>query len=118
MTDWKRINELRDLRWSRHKLSKEDDAEWAHLNARFEIHYMTYASTPEARGRKRVDELRGQATLSDAERHELDELLKLYPPLPQPLEDRVRRAMLDYIEKSHREDAKRQAERQAQREAR
>jgi hypothetical protein len=118
MTDLKRVNELRDLRWSRHKLSKEDDAEWAHLNARFEIHYMTYAATPEARGRKRVNELRGLATLSDAERHELDELLKLYPPLPKPPEDRVKRAMLDYIEKSHREDAKRQAERQAQRKAR
>ena len=118
MTDLKRINELRDLRWSRHKLSKEDDAEWAHLNARFQIHWVTYASTPEARGRKRVDELRGLATLSDAERHELDELLKLYPDLPKPPENPVTRAMLDYIEKCDRENAKRQAERQAQREAR
>ena len=118
MADRKRIDELHDLRWSQHKLSKEDDAEEAHLNARFQIHWMTYAATPEARGRKRIDELRGHAPLSDAERHELEELLKLYPPLPKPPENRVKRAMLDYIEKSKREAAQRLAERQEQRQAR
>jgi hypothetical protein len=118
MADRKRIDELHDLRRSQHKLSKEDDAEEAHLNARFQIHWMTYAATSEARGRKRIDELRGQAVLSDAERHELDELLNLYPPLPEPPEDRVERAMLDYIEKCDREEAQRLAERKAQRQAR
>lgn len=111
LTDRKRIDELHDLRRSGHKLSKEEDAEEAHLNARFEIHFMTYAGTPEARGRNRVDELKGHAALSDAERHELDELLKLYPALPEPPEDRVERAMLDYIEKSDREEAQRNAAR-------
>jgi hypothetical protein len=111
LTDRKRIDELHDLRRSGHKLSKEEDAEEAHLNARFEIHFMTYGGTPEARGRERVDELRGHAALSDAERDELDELVKLYPALPEPPEDRVQRAMLDYIEKCDREEAQRNAAR-------
>jgi hypothetical protein len=115
--DWKRIDAFFDIRRTR-KLTKEEDAEEAHLIARLAIHYMTYPESPEGRGRKRVNELRGLATLSDAEQHELDELLKLYPDLPKPPENPVTRVMRDYIEKSHREDAKRQAERQAQREAR
>ena len=43
-----------------------------------------------------------QASLSDAEQHELDELLKLCPDLPEPPEEPVTRAMLDYIEKCDR----------------
>lgn len=74
----------------------------AQLNARFEIHYMTYAQSSECGGRKRIYELMCQAALSEAEQHELDELVKLYPDLPGPPEDPVRRAMLEYIEKTTR----------------
>lgn len=106
--DWKRVSDFFDTRRTR-KLTKEEDAEEAHLNARLAIHYLTYAASPEALGRKRVDELRRRATLSDAERHELDELVKLYSDLPKPPENPVTRAMRDYIEKSHREGAQRMA---------
>jgi hypothetical protein len=63
--------------------------------------------------RETFGELRRQAALSNAEQHELDELLKLYPDLPKPPENPVTRAMLDYVEKCDREEAERMAARRA-----
>jgi hypothetical protein len=62
---------------------------------------------------KSAPELRRQAALSNAEQHELDEWLKLYPDLPKPPENPVTRAMLDYIEKCDREETEYMAARRA-----
>ena len=97
--DWDRTEEFFDVRRER-KLTKEEDAEEAHLIARVAVHSMTYAASPECRGRERIYELNCQAALSEAEQHELDELVKLYPDLPGPPDDPVKRAMLEYIEKN------------------
>jgi hypothetical protein len=64
---------------------------------------VTYAASPECRGRERIYELNCQAALSQAEQHELHELVKLYPDLPGPPDDPVKRAMLEYIEKNEPE---------------
>ncbi len=97
--DWDRIKEFFDVRRER-KLTMEEDAEEAHLIARFAVHSMTYAASPECRGRERIYEMNCQAALSEAEQHELDELVKLYPDLPGPPDDPVERAMTEYIEKN------------------
>jgi hypothetical protein len=100
--DGDRISEFFEIRRTGHKLTKEEDAEEAHLIARRATHALTIDATPEGRGRNRIEELTCRADLCEAEQGELDELFKRYPDLPG---DRESRAIRDYLAKDDREEA-------------
>jgi hypothetical protein len=97
--DRTRLDEFDRKRKSRIRLTKEEDAEQAHLLARA----IAYQNGPESRGRSRLEALNDRVLcgeeLSAAEQSELDELLERYPgPLAVSMDATIemfRRKMAD-----------------------